>query len=139
MVFIVRVLRCTLLRALWDIRIIDSLVWDTHVRNSSVFALCSAGPLKDHIVMPVLFADDRGLQECLDREDYVLVLDRACVQFEPDDPDYIRVTSAAYDHVDAARLYERLQSTRHFGALAFYLAWHRRIDNLLLHFIQLEK
>ena len=78
-------------------------------------------------------------QECLDREDYTLVLDRACVQFEPDDPDYIRVTSATYDHVDAARLYDRLQNTRHFGALAFYLAWHRRIDNLLLHFIQHEK
>ena len=68
-----------------------------------------------------------------------MVLDRACVQFEPDDPDYIRVTCATYDHVDAARLYERLQNTRHLGALAFYLAWHRRIDNLLLHFIQLEK
>ncbi|XP_043215563.1 28S ribosomal protein S22, mitochondrial-like [Amphibalanus amphitrite] len=90
------------------------------------------------VTMPKMF-EEPHLTECLDREEYVSVLDRACVQFEPDDPDYIRVTSATYDHVDAARLYERLQSTRHFGALAFYLAWHRRIDNLLLYFIQLEK
>ncbi|XP_037090358.1 28S ribosomal protein S22, mitochondrial-like [Pollicipes pollicipes] len=108
--------------------------WDERSRMCQIFI-----PVEGRSVTTPMMFTEPHLKACLDREDYTLVLDRACLQFEPDDPDYIRVTSATYDHVDGTRLYDRLQNTRHFGALAFYLAWHRRIDNLLLHFIQLEK
>jgi len=108
--------------------------WDERGRVTQVFL-----PVEGRTVTPAKMFEEPQLTECLDREDYVPVLDRACLQYEPDDPDYIRVSQTAYEHVDAGRRYERLQNTRHFGALAFYLAWNRRIDNLLLHFIQLAR
>ena len=88
-----------------------------------------------YIKIPVLF-EPKVLEEILGPEKYVYVLDRNCVQFEPDHPVYIRTCSMVFDHVDINGHYEVLQSTRHFGALLFYLAYEKRIDNIILHYMK---
>lgn len=87
--------------------------------------------------MPKMF-EPKHLQDVLDKHWYTFVLDRACVQFEPDSPDYIRVTCAVYDHVDTQRKFNELRSTRHFGPMAFYLVIARKVDNLLVDLLQRE-
>jgi len=93
------------------------------------------------VVTPKMFADASNLENILDKASeevnvYLFVLDRACNQFEPDDPLYISVVSKVYDKIEAKRHYDLLKSTRHFGPLTFYLVRMRMLDNLLLHSIQ---
>lgn len=108
--------------------------WEERSRMIQLFM-----PIPYREVHPPPMFEEQHLKPILDREDYVFVLDRACVQFEPDDPLYISVVSSVYDHVDETRNHERLQNTRHFGSFLFYLAWNRRIDTLLVDMIKREK
>ncbi|CAB3228702.1 unnamed protein product [Arctia plantaginis] len=85
---------------------------------------------------PLMFTDQEKLYSLLDREKYEFVLDRACVQYEPDEPSYQKITSITYQHIDTLSKYELLRSTRHFGPLVFYLTWHQSIDNLILELLQ---
>ncbi|KAF2903548.1 hypothetical protein ILUMI_02621 [Ignelater luminosus] len=85
--------------------------------------------------MPRLFQEEY-LSNLLSHKEYIFVLDRACTQFEPDNPDYQRVTSITYQHINDNDDFEILRSTRHFGPLAFYLTWFKNIDNLLLELIE---
>ncbi|CAN7939744.1 unnamed protein product [Ixodes hexagonus] len=87
--------------------------------------------------MPKMF-EPQHLRNVLDKQWYGFVLDRACIQFEPDHPDYIRVTHACYDHIDAQRKFHDLRSTRHFGPMVFYLVIVRKVDNLLIDMMQRE-
>ncbi|XP_074595289.1 mitochondrial ribosomal protein S22 [Brevipalpus obovatus] len=86
---------------------------------------------------PKMF-EEENLQKVLDRHDYKFVLDRACIQFEPDDPRYIEITRKTYDHIDETQKYDELRSTRQFGPLAFYLTRVGRIDGLLIDMIKRE-
>ena len=93
---------------------------------------------------PKMFADPDILNSVLNRaspEDntYEFVLDRACVQFEPDDQEYINVVEATYNHIDQKRHYDFLRSTRHYGPMVFYLTRSRKLDNLLLFYIENER
>nr|CAG4652064.1 EOG090X0AW0 [Triops cancriformis] len=74
--------------------------------------------------------------ECLKRHDYLFVLDRACIQFEPDDPEYIRVTRTTYDHIDQHRQYDTLHSTRHYGPMVLHLVLSKKQDNLLVELMK---
>ncbi|XP_076300240.1 mitochondrial ribosomal protein S22 [Lasioglossum baleicum] len=87
---------------------------------------------------PRMFSDPH-LASLLEREEYEFILDRACIQFEPNDPEYHRITKIVYEDVNSKRKYEPLRSTRHFGPLAFHLAWERKIDNLLIDVIHGER
>nr|CAG4650383.1 EOG090X0AW0 [Sida crystallina] len=89
------------------------------------------------IQMPKMF-EERHLQNCLDREEYEFILDRACTQFEPDDPDYIRVTRKTYNTVDEKGHYSVLRSTRHFGPMVLHLVLIKRLDDLMCYFITNE-
>nr|CAG4643413.1 EOG090X0AW0 [Ilyocryptus agilis] len=90
------------------------------------------------IRMPKMF-EDEYLQDCLSRGEYEFILDRACIQFEPDDPGYIRVTRKTYECVDKNGHYDALRSTRHFGPMVLHLTLLKRIDNLLFHLISREE
>nr|CAG4649577.1 EOG090X0AW0 [Scapholeberis mucronata] len=83
---------------------------------------------------PKMFEDEH-LQDCLSREEYEFILDRACAQFEPDDPDYIRTTRKTYNCIDENGHYAALRSTRHFGPMVLHFALSKRIDGLLFYFI----
>lgn len=80
---------------------------------------------------PKMFDEDL-LERVLGEHRYEYVLDRACVQFEPDDPKYIRVAQRTYEHIANEKRFDNLRSTRHFGPMAFYFAFHQRIDALLV-------
>lgn len=71
------------------------------------------------------------LEECLKRKNYMILLKKACIQFEPNDPQYIQVTNRIYDYVNEMKDYEILYSTRFFGPMVFYLAWYKKLDNLV--------
>lgn len=90
------------------------------------------------IRMPHMF-EKEYLKRLLDQGTYEFVLDRACLQFEPDDPTYQDITATTYEAVDRAQHYSALRSTRHFGPFAFHLAWNRSIDSLLLDLIQTDR
>ncbi|OWR55778.1 hypothetical protein KGM_212089 [Danaus plexippus plexippus] len=85
---------------------------------------------------PLVFSDPEKFNSLLERQKYEYILDRACVQYEPDDPQYQKLTSITYQHVDMNNQYNLIRSTRHFGPLAFYLTWHDSIDNLMLEMVQ---
>lgn len=87
------------------------------------------------VIVPKMFEDEH-LKRCLDEGNYEFVLNRACIQFEPYDKDYHRVTATTYQHINEHSAFDVLRSTRHFGPMAFFLAWHRIIDNLLIDCIR---
>lgn len=82
------------------------------------------------LVMPKMF-EEKHLEKILERNDYEFILDRACIQFEPDEQDYIRITHRTYEHIDQTNLFDILRSTRHFGPMSFYFVWYKKIDRLL--------
>jgi small subunit ribosomal protein S22 len=75
----------------------------------------------------------------LDREDYEFILDRACVQYNPDNAEYHRITQKTYDEVNNKQKYDKLRSTRHYGSMIFYLAWSKNLNNLLFENIETGK
>lgn len=78
-------------------------------------------------------------QKVLDRGDYEFALDRTCVQFDPDEPEYHDYPARVYDHIEDNEQYDKLISTRHYGPMAFYLAWNNRIDRLLFYYVDSQK
>lgn len=87
------------------------------------------------VIVPKMFEAEH-LKRCLDEGKYEFVLNRACIQFEPYDKDYHRVTATTYQHISDHSAFDVLRSTRHFGPMAFFLAWHRATDNLLIDCIR---
>lgn len=87
------------------------------------------------VIVPTMFEPEH-LKRRLDEGKYEFVLNRACIQFEPYDRDYHRVTSTTYQHINDRSAFDVLRSTRHFGPMAFFLAWHRIINNLLIDCIR---
>lgn len=89
-------------------------------------------------VTPKMFTDPEAFQSVLERASeqdnvYEFILDRACLQFEPDDPLFILTAESTYDAIDRRGHYDFLKSTRHFGPMVFYLVRVRKMDGLLLH------
>lgn len=84
---------------------------------------------------PVMFEPD-NLKRLLSEEEYEFILDRACAQYEPYEQKFHDITSKVYLHINENLHFESLRSTRHFGPMAFFYAWHKMIDNLLLDMIR---
>ena len=61
---------------------------------------------------PQMFEPD-NLQEILGPEKYEYILDRNCLQFEPDHPVYIRTCELVYQHVSQHKHFDSLHSTRY--------------------------
>lgn len=83
---------------------------------------------------PKLF-EPSNLLKLLNKEEYNYVLDRACLQFEPDDPRYVEITSEVYTHIDRKKHYDKLKSTRHFGPMSLYLAYNDCVQGLVVHLV----
>ncbi|ELU15734.1 hypothetical protein CAPTEDRAFT_156720 [Capitella teleta] len=84
---------------------------------------------------PTMFMEE-SLESLLAEGKYCYILDRACVQFEPDDPNYIRVTQRTYESINSSHDFDELRSTRHFGPMAFYFGLNKQLDNLLTDCLQ---
>ncbi|CAD5113273.1 DgyrCDS2453 [Dimorphilus gyrociliatus] len=80
--------------------------------------------------MPNMFTE-KHLERLLEEGEYEYILDRACVQFDPDETDYIRVTRRVYEYIADRSDFMKLYSTRHFGAAAFFLTVQKNIDSFI--------
>lgn len=78
---------------------------------------------------PKLF-EKENLMRLLKRREYVYVLNRACAQFEPDDPRYVSCTREVYNYVNDQADFDKLRSTRHFGPMVLYLVYSKNTDIL---------
>ena len=47
----------------------------------------------------------------------------------------MQVAHRVFEVVDSSHRYNDLRSTRHFGSMAFYYAWYKKIDYLLIDMI----
>lgn len=84
---------------------------------------------------PRLFEPEH-LRACMEQHRYEFILDRSCIQFEPYESEYHAVAQQVYAHLNESRRFDLLRSTRHFGPMCFFYAWHRQIDDLLVDMIQ---
>ncbi|CAH1972656.1 unnamed protein product [Acanthoscelides obtectus] len=105
--------------------------WEVKNRINQIYF-----PQKGRSVKPPKMFQGTDFEDLLKRQEYEFILDCACIQFEPNDPDYQRITSITYQHINDNNGFDKLRSTRHFGALTFFLVWHKNIDNLLLELIE---
>lgn len=105
--------------------------WHTYDRVSQIY---NPFPGRE-IYMPKMFKEDH-LEELLDTyQNYLYILERACVQFEPDSSDFIRVTHRIYEHIAEHGCFDVLRSTRFFGPMAFYFAMINKIEPLMADMI----
>ncbi|XP_012270953.1 28S ribosomal protein S22, mitochondrial [Orussus abietinus] len=108
--------------------------WDERSRVNQVYF-----PIKGkEFRMPKMFQQEH-LEPVLLRKDYEFILDRACMQLDPDDPEYHKITTIVYDRISNEKDYDLLRSTRHYGPLIFYLVWNKKISELLLENITTER
>ncbi|XP_059057096.1 small ribosomal subunit protein mS22 [Achroia grisella] len=112
--------------------ILRSCDYDLRKRLNQVYFPIQGRKIRE----PQMFTDTEKLNSLLERQEYEFILDRACLQYEPDEFSYQKVTSITYQHVDMNTNYSLLRSTRHFGPMTFYLTWHSNIDNLMLELLQ---
>lgn len=110
-----------------------TLRYPTHKERSRLNHIFYPGEYKC-IDVPKMFEED-NLSKLLEKREYLYILDRACLQFEPDDPDYVAIISKVYDHIDVKKDYHLLRSTRHFGPLSLYLAYNKKANGLLVEMI----
>ncbi|KAL1116761.1 hypothetical protein AAG570_005233 [Ranatra chinensis] len=84
--------------------------------------------------------DERArMNSLLEREEYEFVLDRACLQFEPDDPKFIHTCKLVFDSVNETSSFSVLRSTRHYGSLIFHLVEKENIDDLLIENMKTDR
>jgi len=102
--------------------------WDEKMRMCQTFF----PRLGRETFLPRMFKPE-FLSHALSHVSATYLLESACAQLEPDDPDYIRVVHAVYDDVDQKGTYDELYSTRFFGGLVFYLTCVARLDGLMLN------
>lgn len=84
---------------------------------------------------PAMFELD-NLKRLLNEQEYEFILNRACTQYEPYEQKFHDITSKVYQHINENFHFEALRSTRHFGPMVFFFAWHKMIDDLLLDMIR---
>lgn len=84
--------------------------------------------------VPSMFQPD-NLEKCLELKKYLLLLKTACNKFEPNDSEFIRITHRTYEYINETKDFDHLISTRFYGPMVFYLAWYKKLDNLISHLI----
>ncbi|KAH8292267.1 hypothetical protein KR054_007980 [Drosophila jambulina] len=86
--------------------------------------------------VPRMFLLEELLAKCLAEHKYEFVLDRLLVQYEPHEPEFHNISARVFEHLNESKQFDLLRSTRHFGPMAFFYAWHRCIDDLLYDMIR---
>jgi len=84
--------------------------------------------------VPAMFETEH-LKSILEPAKYEYVLDRNCLQFEPDHPIYIRTCNTVYAHINEHRHFDALHSTRHYGPMLFNFCWNKQLDEILAHLV----
>lgn len=107
--------------------------WDERDRWTQIFI-----PAHGRKLFPPKMFEEQQLEEILPKQNYLYILERASVQYEPDHPDYIRVSQRVYDHVLTTGSFDDLRSTRYFGSMAFYFCWEKKAEPLLVDMLNRE-
>lgn len=107
--------------------------WDERDRWTQIFI-----PTYGRKLFPPRMFQEQQLEEILPRQNYLYILERASIQYEPDHPDYIRVSQRVYDHILTTGSFDELRSTRYFGSMAFYFCWKKRAEPLLVDMLNRE-
>lgn len=93
-------------------------------------------PISGRQLKPPKMFQDPYFSRLLKQNEFVFILDRACLQFEPNNPEYQRVTSITYQYINDNNGFDLIRSTRHFGPFAFFLCWFNIIDNLVIDLLE---
>lgn len=93
-------------------------------------------PLEGRKVRVPRMFEPENLKRCLDRNEYEFVLDRMCIQFEPYEQEFHDISSQVFQHINDNKQFDALRSTRHFGPMSFFLAWHKMIDDLVIDMVK---
>jgi len=104
--------------------------WDEQDRLNQIYFPIEG---RKHYV-PQMFEDEH-LQSLLKPDKYEYILERNCLQFEPDHPHYIRTCDKVFSHISEHKHFDSLYSTRHYGPMVFNLCWNKNLDELLAHLI----
>jgi len=103
--------------------------WDERDRMNQIYYPREG---RKHYLLPMF--EPENLTELLkDETKYEYILDRNCIQFEPDHPLYIRTAETVYNHINEKKNFNVLHSTRHYGPMVFYLCWCKQIDDFIVH------
>ena len=65
----------------------------------------------------------------------MIILKKACIRYEPNDPEFIRITHRTYEVINEACDFDVLHSTRYFGPMVFYLVWYKKVQNLVAYML----
>ncbi len=66
-------------------------------------------------------------------------MNKACLTFEPNDPDFNRITHRVYEYINETGDYEILHSTRFYGPMVFYLAWFKKMEKIVAFMLEKSK
>lgn len=75
-------------------------------------------------------------QECLKKKHYLIVLNKACVRYEPNDPEFNRITHRVYEYINEKSEFGILHSTRFFGPMLFYLVWFKKVERIFAFLLE---
>lgn len=78
-------------------------------------------------------------EEVLNKGFYEFILNRACTQFEPDDPLYISITRATYNKIAEEKKFQDFESSRHFGSMVYYFTEQEKLAPLLIHYLNYDR
>jgi len=84
--------------------------------------------------VPAMF-EPENLEGLLTAERYQYILDRNCLQFEPDHPIYLKTADVVYNHILEKGSFDVLHSTRHYGPMVFNFCWSKQLDEFVIHLI----
>jgi len=87
---------------------------------------------------PAMF-EPENLARILGPEKYEYILDRNCLQYEPDHPIHVRTLALVHSHVSESGEFDSLLGTRHYGPMVFGLCWNRLQDELLVHLVTSDR
>ena len=79
--------------------------------------------------------EEKHLEEVLSRKEYKFILDRACLQFEPDDMEFHRILNTTFNFINDQKDFDCLRSNRYLGNMLFYLCINDKIDDVMRHWI----
>ncbi|XP_052717464.1 28S ribosomal protein S22, mitochondrial-like [Crassostrea angulata] len=99
-------------------------------------AIQIAFPVRGRTIFPSSFFKPENLHNALQRCRHSYVLDKVCVQYDPDHPEFLRITKEIYDYILERREFDALRGTRHFGSMAFYLSLCHREYELVLDMLE---
>lgn len=111
--------------------VLEEAPYDVRKRVHQIYFPQASRKFRD----PKMF-EPENLKRLYSEEEYEFVLDTLCLQYEPFEEMYHQVTSQIYQLVNDNEHFEKLRSTRHFGPMVFFLAWHKMIDGLVLDMIR---